>query len=97
MEKVVMTVTTLQKVITKKPCTKEALVNWLNFVVVVVEKSSTFAKIAVPPLSGGPLTNKTRCCELCLVKWKEVRQFWPKPIVYIYVQHIDEYQNVVSF
>ena len=35
----------------------------------------------MPPLSGGPLTNKTRCCELCLVKWKEVRQFWPMPIL----------------
>ena len=37
----------------------------------------------MPPLSGGPLTNKTRCCELCLGKWKEVRQFWPMPILYI--------------
>ena len=43
MEKVVMTVTTLQKDITKKPCTKEALVNWLSFVAVFVEKSLAFA------------------------------------------------------
>ena len=52
MEKVVMTVTTLQKVITKKPCTKETLmindtyiilIDKLNFVEVVMEKSLAFA------------------------------------------------------